>query len=106
MLRYLLHSSKSTLGADHVYRFALDKKLGHKADRMVLKDFSFTATSNISPFPHVVYAHSDALTRIISKKHTVELQSVNHDRSSNVIGVLKETHTRGRYKLDEERAFS
>ena len=106
MLKYLLHSSKATLGADNVYRYNLDRKLGHKATVMILKDISFTAKSDIDPFPHVVYAHSDALTRIIDFKHTVELQDLSHDRSTNVIGVLKETHKRGRYKIEESRRFT
>ena len=84
MLKYLLHSSKSTLGADNKYRYNLDKKLGHDAKTMVLVTLSYSCHSGISPAPHVVYAHSDALSRIIHRKHTVELQDQSHDRSSNI----------------------
>ena len=105
MLKYLLHSSKSTLGADNKYRYNLDKKLGHDAKTMVLVTLSYSCHSGISPAPHVVYAHSDALSRIIHRKHTVELQDQSHDRSSNIIAVLKETHTRGRYQTDAARSF-
>ena len=34
-----------------------------------------------------------------SQKHTVELKGQNHQSSSDILGVLEETHTLGRYRL-------
>ena len=96
MLKYLLHSSKSTFDATtNRYTYTLDRKLGGFANRIVLAAASFNCATNIDPLPHVVYMRSDALSRIIRSKHTVELVSDSHDNATNVIAVLTETHTRG-----------
>ena len=38
---------------------------------------------------------------MILDKHTVILRGIAHENSTDVIGVLEETHTRGRYALTE-----
>ena len=61
----------------------------------------FTATTATS-YPSVVYLRSDALHSMTKTKHTVELKADNHENSSNVIAVLQETHTTGRYSIGEK----
>jgi hypothetical protein len=42
----------------------------------------------------------------VKKKHTLRLKSVNHDHPTNVISTLQETHTVGRYDLqNDSRVF-
>ena len=47
---------------------------------------------------------SDALSKMIAAKHTVELKDSQHLNATNIIGVLQETHTRGRYSLPPDFA--
>ena len=45
---------------------------------------------------------SRALSEMIKSKHTVELKNLAHEQSTDIIAVLMETHTRGRYSLPSD----
>ena len=98
-MKYLLHSSKATYDATtKKWVFDLDQRI-HNPTQLRLTKATFTTTGDTSVHPSVVYMRSDALARMITRKHTVELQADNHPNSSNVIAVLTETHARGRYRI-------
>ena len=105
-MKFLLHSSEATFEpVSKKWVFRLDKRISNPT-QIVLSKATFTCTSDTAPFPDVVYMRSDALHRMISTKHTVELKTNNHEDASNVIAVLTETHTRGRYRIVGSRVFA
>jgi hypothetical protein len=62
------------------------------------------ATGGVHPL--VVYLESDALSTLIRQKHTLRLKNTNHEDGTNIICSLSETHTVGRFDLqNEERTF-
>ena len=98
-MKYLLHSSQATYdAASKRWIFDLDQRISNPT-RLRLAKATFTTPGDMSVHPSVVYMRSDALARMITRKHTVELRADNHPNSSNVIAVLTETHTRGRYRI-------
>ena len=98
-MKYLLHSSQATYdAASKRCIFDLDQRISNPT-RLRLAKATFTTPGDMSVHPSVVYMRSDALARMITRKHTVELRADNHPNSSNVIAVLTETHTRGRYRI-------
>ena len=104
-MKYLLHSSKATYDATtKKWIFDLDQRI-HNPTQLRLAKATFTTAGDTSVNPSVVYMRSDALARMISKKHTVELQDANHPNNSNVIATLTETHTRGRYRIIGGQTF-
>ena len=99
-MKYLLHHSDSVYDdTTKRWLFTLDKRIGNPIQIKISK-LSFTAATAAS-YPPVVYMRSNALHQMARVKHSVELKSVDHENSSNVIAVLQETHTLGRYKLHE-----
>ena len=99
IMKYLLHSSQATYdAASKRWIFDLDQRISNPT-RLRLAKATFTTPGDMSVHPSVVYMRSDALARMITRKHTVELRADNHPNSSNVIAVLTETHTRGRYRI-------
>ena len=95
-MRFILNHGNSTL-EDGVYTFKLDKRLSNASIAQVLKaSFEYTS-AGVEPL--VVYLRSNALHSIASRKHTLELTSASHENSSNILAVLEETHTTGRYRL-------
>ena len=105
-MKFLLHSSEATFdAASKKWFFNLDKRISNPTS-IVLSKATFSCTTDTSPFPDVVYMRSDALHRMIRTKHTVELKTANHEDASNVIAVLTETHTRGRYRIVGRRVYA
>ena len=95
-MRFLLHDSEAVYNAtDWKWYFNLDRRIENPTLIRVGK-CSFTAAT-ASTYPVVVYMRSNTLTELSTVKHTVELKSNNHHDNSNVIAVLHETHTQGRY---------
>jgi len=95
-MRFLLHDSQAVYSAtDKKWYFTLDRRIENPTHVRIGK-CSFTAAT-ASTYPAVVYMRSNALFELSAIKHTVELKSVNHHDSSNVIAVLHETHQKGRY---------
>ena len=99
-MRYLLHHSDAVFEeTSKRFLFTLDRRISNPRSIMITKCV-FTA-STAQTYPSVVYMRSNALHNMIKSKHTVELKADNHENSSNVIAVLQETHTKGRYSIRE-----
>ena len=99
MVRFLLHNSDATYDATgKTWYFHLDRRISNPT-RLSLTKATFSPVSDLSPMPHVIYMHSRALSDMILEKHTVVLKGDSHENSTDVIAVLEETHTRGRYAL-------
>ena len=105
MFKYLLHSSLSTYDATTKrWTFNLDRRISNPTSLRLAKAV-YSTPGDTSPHPQVVYLRSDALARMIPRKHTLELREQNHESAANIIGVLSETHTRGRYRILGGRRF-
>ena len=103
-MRYLLHHSDSTYdAATKRFTFTLDKRISNPVFFRVNK-VTFTAPT-ADTYPSVVYLRSNALTSLSKTKHTVELKSDDHENNSNVLAVLEETHTKGRYAMKGTISF-
>ena len=99
-MKYLLHHSDSVYDdTTKRWLFTLDKRIGNPINIKISK-LSFTAVT-AATYPAVVYMRSNALNNMARVKHSIELKSEDHENASNVIAVLQETHTQGRYKLHE-----
>ena len=96
MVRFILSDSKATL-ASGVFTYSLDQRLNN-ASVLHLKKCSFQLTTT-GTAPVAVYLRSSAIHRLSSHKHTVELKSNNYPASSDILGILEESHTTGRYQL-------
>ena len=96
MVRFILSDSKATL-ADGVFTYTLDQRLNN-ASVLQLKKCSFQLTTTATP-PVAIYLRSAAVHRLARHKHTVELKSNNYESSVDILGVLEESHTTGRYQL-------
>ena len=105
MQKFLLHSSLANYDAvSKRWTFALEKRLSNPT-RIRLRKATYSTPGDVSPHPQVVYLRSNALARMITRKHTMELRSVGHENASNVIATLTETHTRGRYRIVGGQTF-
>ena len=99
-MRYVLHHSEAVFNeTTKRWVFTLDRRIANPRT-LRLSKCVFTA-STASSYPSVVYMRSDAIHSMIKTKHTVELKADNHEHSSNIIAVLEETHTHGRYAISE-----
>ena len=78
----------------------MDRRISNPTS-LTVKKVTFSPVSSLTVHPHVIYMHSRALSDMIIDKHTVILKGNAHEISADVIGVLEETHTRGRYALTE-----
>ena len=97
-MRYLVHSTDATLDAtDGRWYFNLDTRISNPRE-FVVRRAGFTKSTSADD-PHVVYMRSDALHDLTMKKHTVRLKDARHEDAENVIAVLEERHTTGRYSL-------
>ena len=98
-LKFLLHSSNAAYdAATKTFVYNLDRRLANPRSLQVERA-TFTPVSTLTPMPHVVYMHSAALSSMLRAKHTVVLTAEAHENASDVIAVLEETHTRGRYAV-------
>ena len=105
MFKYLLHSSLANYdAATKKWTFDLDRRISNPTALRLAKA-AYSTPGDTSPHPMVVYLRSDALARMIPQKHTLELRALNHENAANVIAVLSETHTRGRYRILGGRQF-
>ncbi len=102
-MKFLCHSDEATY-ANKIWKYVLDKRIQNPTE-MVLRKACFSVPTNYSNPPHVVYLRSHAFDSMIRRKHVVELKNTNHMGSSNVLAVLSETHTRGRYRWVGSRSF-
>ena len=105
-MKFLCHSAEATYDStDKDWKYTLDKRIQNPT-AMVLSKACFSVPTNYANPPHVVYLRSHAFDRMIQRKHVVELKNNNHMGSSNVLAVLSETHTRGRYRYYGNRRFT
>ena len=96
-MNYLLHSSNANyVAAQKKWEFKLDERI-HRPVVLRLETAHFTCSSTQSPLPDVVYLRSDALSHLVTKKHTADLTASGHKNDTNIMAVLLETHKRGRY---------
>ena len=103
--KYLLHSDQATFDAtSKKWFFNLDRRISNPR-LLKLMQATFTTAGDTDPHPTVVYLRSNVLSRLIKRKHTVSLRNVGHENPENVLAVLTETHTRGRYAMSKGRTF-
>jgi hypothetical protein len=95
-MRFILNHGNSTL-ENGVYTFTLDKRLSNASIAQLRKASFELTTSGVEPL--VVYLRSNALHDMCAQKQTLELTANQHENSSNIIGILEETHSKGRYRL-------
>ena len=100
-MRYLVHSTDATLEADGRWYFNLDTRISNPRE-FVVRRAGFTKSTSATD-PHVVYMRSDALHNLTQKKHTVRLKDETHEDAENVVSVLEERHSTGRYSLQGGR---
>ena len=97
-MKYLAHSTDAAYDAA-TKRWTFD--LGRRVPRptsLVISKACFSVPTGYENPPHVVYMRSDALSRMVRRQHTVELKHESHTAGTNILAVLSETHTRGRYR--------
>ena len=97
-MKFLLHSSDATINAENnTWLYSLSQRL-RSPSQMVLENVSFVA-STMTTYPSVVYMRSESLSRHIRNKHCVQVKSQEKaDQQVDVLCVLTETHTLGRYR--------
>ena len=96
MVRFILTDDNATL-ASGIYTYSLDTRLSN-ASFLQLKKCSFQLTTT-GTAPLAVFVRSAAFHRIGGSKHTLVLKSNNHQDSSDILAILEESHTTGRYQL-------
>ena len=102
-MRYLLHHSDATYDqTTKKWTFTLDRRISNPRSITIKKCVFTASTDDENDYPSVVYMRSDALHANAKIKHTVELKGSDHENSSDVLAVLEETHTLGRYAMKEK----
>mgnify|MGYP006103106781 CR=1 FL=1 len=104
-VRLLLNSADAIYNdTTKQYSFSLDKRL-HRPRTLRIRKCSYSNASGAT-HPLVVYLESNALSGLIPKRHTLRLKSTNHNHQTNILATLQETHTVGRYDLqNDQRLF-
>ena len=104
-VRLLLNSDDATYNeTTKRYTFSLNKRI-HRPRTLQIRKCHYSNASGAT-HPLVVYLESNALSSIVPKKHTLRLRSANHDHQTTVLATLQETHTVGRYGLqNDQRIF-
>ncbi len=101
MVRFLLSDGNATY-SNGVFTFALDRRL-RNATRAHFRKASYVLDSTITPVaPNIVYLRSRALNSISANTHTVILTDTQHENAVDVLAILEDTHTTGRYRMIEE----
>ena len=103
-MRYLLHHTDATYDSTTKrWMYNIDRRVSNPTFLTVLT-CTYPAAAAAS-YPSVVYMRSDAIIAMCKTKHTVELKAVDHENNSNVVAVLQETHTLGRYAMHRQVSF-
>ena len=103
-MRYLIHSDDCSYdGATGIYNIDIDKKIFNPVN-LKLMNIVFEAPTDDS-YPLAVYCHSQAINDLVRAKHTLKLTAENHENESDVIAVLSEDQTAGRFRLRQTRRF-
>ena len=99
-MRFLLSDGNATY-QDGVFTFALDRRL-RNATRARVRKVSYVADTGLSVVPNIVYLRSRALNSISANTHTVILTDTQHENAVDVLAILEDTHTTGRYRMIED----
>ena len=100
-MRFLAHSEDATYNStDGKFYYTLDRRVANP-QRIRVTRASYTATTDTTTPPQVIYLRSSKLHEVIRVKHTSELRDAGHEDSSDVLAVLPESHTTGRYNSDQ-----
>ena len=104
-MRYLIHSDDCDYAAaTGIYTIALDARLWNPVN-LKLMNIVFEAPT-LSAYPLAVYCHSVGINDLIRSKHTLKLTAENHENETDVIAVLSEDQTSGRFRLRQTRRFA
>ena len=100
MVRFLLSDGNATY-SNGVFTFALDRRL-RNATQARFRKASYVLDSSVSVVPNIVYLRSRALNSIAANTHTVILTDTQHENAVDVLAILEDTHTTGRYRMIED----
>ena len=101
----MLHNENSVYdAATGRYHFRVDRRFANPS-AMTVRKVTYTKSSGETTSPPMVYLRSDALHKLVSSKHTVQLTAEDHENSINVIATLEETHAAGRYRQNGRMTF-
>ena len=100
MVRFLLSDGNATY-SNGVFTFALDRRL-RNATLARFRKASYVLDSSVSVVPNIVYLRSRALNSISANTHTVILTDTQHENAVDVLAILEDTHTTGRYRMIED----
>ena len=100
MVRFLLSDGNATY-SNGVFTFALDRRR-RNATQARFRKASYVLDSSVSVVPNIVYLRSRALNKISANTHTVILTDSQHENAVDVLAVLEDTHTTGRYRMIED----
>ena len=100
MVRFLLSDGNATY-SNGVFTFALDRRL-RNATAARFRKASYVLDTSVSVAPNIVYLRSRALNSISANTHTVILTDTHHENAVDVLAILEDTHTTGRYRMIED----
>ena len=103
-MRYLIHSEDCTFDtATGIYTMSADRRLANPVS-LKIQSFVYQAPT-LASYPLAVYVSSGGINDMTAKKHTLQLTENNHENETDIICVLTESNTTGRYKLTVPRRF-
>ena len=100
MVRFLLSDGNATY-SNGVFTFALDRRV-RNATAARFRKASYVLDTSVSVAPNIVYLRSRALNSISANTHTVILTDTQHENAVDVLAILEDTHTTGRYRMIED----
>ena len=100
MVRFLLSDGNATY-KNGVFTFSLDRRL-RNATQARFRKASYVLDPTVSVVPNIVYLRSRALNSISANTHTVILTDTQHENAVDVLAILEDTHTTGRYRMIED----
>ena len=100
MVRFLLSDGNATY-SNGVFTFALDRRL-RNATQARFRKASYVLDTSVAVAPNIVYLRSRALNSISANTHTVILTDTQHENAVDVLAILEDTHTTGRYRMIED----
>ena len=102
-MRYLIHSEDCTFDANTgIYTIVVDRRIANPVS-LKFQNLVYEAPT-LSTYPLAVYVNSKGINDLIRNKHTLRLTASNHENETDVLGVLTETNTTGRYRLTRASA--
>ena len=103
-MQFLFNKSDATVDSAQKFNYSLSNRLPNPT-RFAVSDVQYTAATT-NNMPVCVYLRSQALTNLMRKKHSVQVKEAQRaDRQTDVIAVLSETHTQGRFAMKDRNQF-